>query len=138
MSAVQSARLTIHVLDHDVVDLTEGSTVFQNLPRLIGVEVNLNQLLVTYGQQTVALKMAGEIGVDGVLVEDLPSISSWVSYRNSIMRSAFLLDGMSPAGGQRLNCFSSSSMDASTADTAFSTVPSANGLSSFASFSRSK
>lgn len=76
MSAVQSARLTIHVLDHDVVDLTEGSTVFQNLPRLIGVEVNLNQLIVAYGQQAVALKMAGEIGVDGVLVEVLPSISS--------------------------------------------------------------
>ena len=41
--ALQTVFLTLHVFDDDVVDLAQRSGVFQQLPRLVGVEVDLDR-----------------------------------------------------------------------------------------------
>ena len=59
-SALQAPGLAIHVLHHDVVDLAQGGAVFQHLPGLVGVEVDLDQLVVAHGQQAVASKFSSK------------------------------------------------------------------------------
>ncbi len=41
VSAVQPVGLTLHILHHDVIDLTQRSEIFQHEPGLIGVVVKL-------------------------------------------------------------------------------------------------
>lgn len=43
------------------------------------MEMDLDKLGVSHGQQAIPIEVFREIGVDGVLVQALPSISSWVS-----------------------------------------------------------
>ena len=50
-SALQSLLLAFHVLHDDVVDLTQAGAVFQHLPGLVGVEVDLDQFIIADSQQ---------------------------------------------------------------------------------------
>jgi len=51
------------------MDLTEGSTVLQNFPRFVGVIVDLDQILVADGKETIAFKIGKKIIGDGVLIQ---------------------------------------------------------------------
>ena len=68
-SALQPAGLPVHVLDHDVVDLAQRRAVFQDLPGLVGVEMNLDQILVAHRQKAVAFEMLRDVVADLILVE---------------------------------------------------------------------
>jgi hypothetical protein len=69
LSAFQAFGLTLHILDDDVVDLAEGAAVFQNFPGLVGMEMDLDEILVAHCQKAVALEVLGEIISDVVLVQ---------------------------------------------------------------------
>ena len=73
----------VHILDDNVENLAEGRAVLQHLPGLVCMEMDLDQFLVSDGNQAVAVKMFPEVGVDCLFVEVGPSsrfsISSWVS-----------------------------------------------------------
>lgn len=45
-SALQAVLLALHVFHHDIVDVAQGSAVFQHFPGGIGMEMNLDQILV--------------------------------------------------------------------------------------------
>ena len=68
-SAVQPAGLPVHVLDDDIKNFAERGAVFQHLPRLVGVVMDLDELIITDGEQAVALEVRAEIVADGVLVQ---------------------------------------------------------------------
>ena len=82
-SAVEPLLLTLHVLNDDVVNLAQARAVFEYLPGLVGVKVELDQVLVPHRQQAVAGDVLRDIVVNVVLREVSPSMSSWVSKRYS-------------------------------------------------------
>ena len=51
------------------MDLAQGRAVLENLPGLVGVEVNLDQLVIAHSEEAVALKMLGDVVEDFVLVQ---------------------------------------------------------------------
>ena len=61
--------LQLHVLHHDVVDLAQGGAVLQHFPGLVGVEVDLDQLVIAHSEEAVALKVLGDVVEDFVLVQ---------------------------------------------------------------------
>ena len=68
---MQSSCLAVHVFYHDIIDLPEGSAVFQHLPGLVGMKMDLDQFLITHGQQTIAVKVVSKILTDLILVQIL-------------------------------------------------------------------
>ena len=84
---MQAVFLTLHVFDDDIVDVAETGAVFEHLPGRVRVEVDLDEVLVAHGEQTVARDVGEDVVVDCVLVEVVASMSSWVSKRNSSMVS---------------------------------------------------
>ena len=66
---MQPAGLTIHVFDDDVVDLAQRGAVFQDLPRFVRMEVDLDELLVADGEQSVTFEVVDEIIGDHILVQ---------------------------------------------------------------------
>lgn len=66
---LQPPGLPIHILNNNVENLALAGAVFQNLPRLVGVEVDFYQFAVAHRQQAVTSKVAGKIFIDGVLVQ---------------------------------------------------------------------
>ena len=67
--AVLTFGLELHVLHHDVVDLAQRGAVFQDFPGLVGVEVDLDQLVIAHSKEAVALKVLGDVVEDLVLVQ---------------------------------------------------------------------
>ena len=61
--------LALHVLDDDVENVAERGAVFEHPPRNVGVEVDLNQALITDREQAVAGDVLRDVVVDGVLIE---------------------------------------------------------------------
>ena len=53
MLALQTVSLTLHVLDDDIVDVAQRSAVFQHLPGFIGMEMDLDQILVAHWKCSV-------------------------------------------------------------------------------------
>ena len=51
------------------MDLTQGSTVFQYQPGLIGMIVDLDEILNAYHQQAVAFEMLHKIVVNGIFIQ---------------------------------------------------------------------
>lgn len=70
-SALQAALLALHVLDHHIVDLAERGAVGQHLPRLVGMEMDLDERLIPHAQQAVARDVRRDMGGDGVLRQPL-------------------------------------------------------------------
>ena len=68
-SAVQAVFLTLHVFDDDIVDVAETGAVFEHLPGRVRVEMDLDEVLVAHGEQTVARDVGEDVVVDRVLVE---------------------------------------------------------------------
>ena len=68
-SSFQAPGLPVHILNHNIKNFAKAGAVFQNLPRLVGVEVDFYQFVVAHRQQTIAGKVAGKIFIDGVLVQ---------------------------------------------------------------------
>ena len=68
-SAVKASCLAVHVLNHNVKDLAQGPAVLQNLPWLVGMIVDLDQFLITDGQQAVTLEVFYKVVVDFVLIQ---------------------------------------------------------------------
>ena len=61
-SALQTSALPVHVLYDDVIDLAERSSVFQNEPGLISVEVDLDRIPVSAdSQKAVALEVLDDV-----------------------------------------------------------------------------
>ena len=60
---MQPSGLTVHILHHNIVDLSQSSAVFQNFPWLIGVIMNLDQGIVSDRKQTVSRKIFRKICV---------------------------------------------------------------------------
>ena len=58
-----------HILDHDVINFSNRIAVFQNFPRLIRVEMNLDQILISSRNQTVSLKIFRDVICDLILVK---------------------------------------------------------------------
>ena len=50
LSALEAALLSVHILDDYVVNLAERGAVFEHLPRLVCVEMNLYKLIVADGK----------------------------------------------------------------------------------------
>ena len=71
-SALQPPGLALHVFDHHIVDIPLSCGIFQHLPGGIGVKMNLNQRLVTNGQQAVALDVCRNMVVYLIFREILP------------------------------------------------------------------
>ena len=69
---MEVSGLTVHVLYNDIVNFPQGGAVFQHLPGLIGVVVNLDGVLVAYGQQAVTLEVLYKVIVDGILIQVFP------------------------------------------------------------------
>ncbi len=82
-SALQSVFLSLHILYHDIEKIPLRGGVLQHLPGLVGVEVDLNQVLVPHRQQAVAGDVLRNIVVDVVLREVFPLDQQWVSKRYS-------------------------------------------------------
>ena len=61
--------MTVHVLYHNIVDLTKRRAVLQNFPRLIRMEMNLDQILISNRQQAVPFKILRKIIADLILVQ---------------------------------------------------------------------
>ena len=57
LSALEAALLSVHILDDYVINLAERGAVFEHLPRLVCVEMNLYKLIVADGKQAVALEV---------------------------------------------------------------------------------
>ena len=68
-SAVQTARLAVHGRGEGGENFAERGAVFEHLPRLIGVVVDLDELIITDGVQAVTLEVRASILADGVLVQ---------------------------------------------------------------------
>ena len=68
---MKSGWLSDHVLDHDIVDLAYGIAVFKHLPGLVGMEMDLDEILVSGGDQAVALKMLGDVIPMSTAVRDI-------------------------------------------------------------------
>ncbi len=88
-SSFQAPGLPVHILNHNIKNFAKAGAVFQNLPRLVGVEVDFYQFVVAHRQQAITSKVAGKIFIDGSS-KFSPSISSWVSYLNSVISSPHL------------------------------------------------
>lgn len=58
-----------HILDHDVINFSDRIAVFQNFPRLIRVEMNLDQILISSRNQAVSLKIFRDVICDLILVK---------------------------------------------------------------------
>ena len=71
MSAFQASALAVHILHNDIIDLAQAPAVFQDLPGLIGMEMDLDQILIAYCQQAVAFEMLGDIIKDLIFVQVL-------------------------------------------------------------------
>lgn len=61
--------LTLHVFDDDIVDVAETGAVFEHLPGRVRVEMDLDEVLVAHGEQTVARDVGEDVVVDRVLIE---------------------------------------------------------------------
>lgn len=55
--------------DDDIVDVAETGAVFEHLPGRVRVEVDLDEVLVAHGEQTVARDVGEDVVVDRVLIE---------------------------------------------------------------------
>ena len=66
---MQTIGLQLHIFQNDVMDLTQGSTVFQYQPGLIGMIVDLDEILIAYHQQAVALEMLHKIIVNSIFIQ---------------------------------------------------------------------
>ena len=66
--SVQIFGLTLHILDHDVVDLSKRSAVFQHLPRSVGVKMQLHDLFIADHDQAVSFKMLCDVIVECILI----------------------------------------------------------------------
>ena len=66
--SVQIFGLTLHVLDHDVVNLSKRSAVFQHLPRSVGVKMQLHDLFIADHDQAVSFKMLCDVIVECILI----------------------------------------------------------------------
>ena len=66
---MQAVFLTLHVFNDDVVDVAETGAVFEHLPGRVRVEVDLDEILVAHGEQTVARDVGEDVVVDRVLIE---------------------------------------------------------------------
>ena len=66
---MQAVFLTLHVFDDDVVNVAQARAVFEHLPGRVRVEVDLDEVLVAHGEQTVARDVGEDVVVDRVLVE---------------------------------------------------------------------
>ena len=56
----------LNIFHDNIVDFAEGSAVFQDLPRLIGMVMDFNQRFIAYGQKAVSLDVLGDVLVDGI------------------------------------------------------------------------
>ena len=68
-SALQSHFLAFHVFHNHIVDLSEACAVFQNLPRLVGMIMDFDQLIIADRQKTVTFEIVGEVIVDFILIQ---------------------------------------------------------------------
>ena len=64
MLSFQTFLLTLHVLDNNVIDITDRLSVFQDQPRFIRMEMDLDQCVITDHQQAVSLEMFIDIVMD--------------------------------------------------------------------------
>ena len=71
MSAFQASALAVHILHNDIIDLAQAPAVFQDLPGLVGMEMDLDQILIAYCQQAVTFEMLGDIIKNLILVQVL-------------------------------------------------------------------
>ena len=66
---LQAAGLAVHVLNYDIIDLAEAGAVFQNLPGLICMKMDLDEFFVANCQKTITGKMFCEVVADNILVQ---------------------------------------------------------------------
>ena len=67
--ARKAGGLPLHVFHHDVEDFSERGAVGENLPRAVGMKVDLNQRFVANCKQAVAFEVCGDVVKDLVLAE---------------------------------------------------------------------
>ena len=72
-SALLAVCLPNHILHNDIVDFADSIAVFQNLPRLVGVEMDLDEILISSRNETVSLEMLCDIFCDLILIQILVS-----------------------------------------------------------------
>ncbi len=68
---MKSSGLTIHVFYNDVEDLTESASILKDLPRLIGMEMDLYEVLISGAYKAVAYEIIRDIITDLILVKVL-------------------------------------------------------------------
>ena len=66
---MKSPRLAVHVLYDNVIDLAETSSILQDLPWLVGMEMDLDQFVISHREKSIPLKMLRDIIRDLVLVK---------------------------------------------------------------------
>lgn len=69
ISALESALLAVHILNNNVENFAKRRAVFKHLPRLVGVVMDFNQILVTCRNEAIAIKIVYKIIVNIVLVK---------------------------------------------------------------------
>ena len=68
-SAFETSRLSVHILDNDIIYLAERCAVFEDFPRLVGVVVYLYKLLIADREQTVTDEILTEVFIDLIFVK---------------------------------------------------------------------
>ena len=67
--AFQPSRLSIHIFDDDVADFAQSGTIFQDIPRLIGVKMYFDEFAISNRYQTITPKIFHKILSDFVLIQ---------------------------------------------------------------------
>ena len=77
---MKTIGLANHVLDNNIINLSQCIAILQHLPGFIGMEMNLNKILITGCNQTVSFKMLCDVIRNLILVKILiPAINKELS-----------------------------------------------------------
>ena len=67
--AVQTSGLSVHIFYNNIIDFSERSTILQNLPGLIGMKMNLDQLFISYCQQAITFEMFCNVVINFIFIQ---------------------------------------------------------------------
>jgi ethanolamine transporter EutH len=63
---VQALFLAFHIFYDNIVDIALAGAIFQNLPGLVGVVVNFDEVFIADGQKAVALDVLRDVIMNGI------------------------------------------------------------------------
>ena len=68
--SLETFFLSLHILDNNIIDVTDRLTIFKNQPWLIGMKVNLDRITITtYCQKAVTLEVLQNLIMYFIFIE---------------------------------------------------------------------